>query len=116
MGIIDEGYGAGTTVTSAMKGLYPATYDTLTDIIINGNWQKYAGKIETLGLVGEDVEKNYVQLPYESTQWAEGKFTQDDYKALVKKMFDGTIKVSNDTSALPAVTNTKLSDQGRIIG
>ena len=31
-------------------------------------------------------------------------------------MFDGTIKVSNDTSALPAVTNTKLSDQGRIIG
>ncbi len=115
-GIIDDGYGAGTTVTSAMKGLYPATYDTLTDIIINGNWQKYAGKIETLGLVGEDVEKNYVQLPYESTQWAEGKFTQDDYKALVKKMFDGTIKVSNDTSALPAVTNTKLSDQGRIIG
>ena len=115
-GIIDEGYGTGTTVTSAMKGLYPATYDTLTDIIINGNWEKYAGKIETLGLVGEDVEKNYVQLPYESTQWAEGKFTQDDYKALVKKMFDGTIKVSDDTSALPAVTNTNLSDQGRIVG
>ena len=104
------------TVTSAMKGLYPTTVDTLTDVIVNGNWEKYAGKVETLGLVsGDDPTLNYVQIPMESTQWSDS-FTQDDYKALVKGMFDGTIKVSSDVSAMPAVTNTNLSDQGQIVG
>ena len=37
-GIIDGVYGEGMTVTSAMKGLYPATFDTLTAVIVNGNW------------------------------------------------------------------------------
>lgn len=114
-GIIDGAYGEGMTVTSAMKGLAPATIDTLTDIVLNGNWDKYVGKIETLGLVsGDDPTLNYVQIPMESTQWAEGKFTQEDYKALVKAMFDGTVKVSNDTSAMPTVTNVTLDDQGKI--
>ena len=104
------------TVTSAMKGLYPTTVDTLTDVIVNGNWDKYAGKVATLGLVsGDDPTVNYVQIPMESTQWSDG-FTQDDYKALVKGMFDGTIKVSDDVSAMPAVTNTNVSDQGQIVG
>ena len=104
------------TVTSAMKGLYPTTVDTLTDVIINGNWEKYAGKVETLGLVsGDDPAANYVQIPMESTQWSD-TFTQDDYKALVKGMFDGTIVVSDDVSAMPAVTNTNLSEQGQIVG
>ena len=104
------------TVTSAMKGLYPTTVDTLTDVIVNGNWDKYAGKVATLGLVsGDDPTVNYVQIPMESTQWSNG-FTQDDYKALVKGMFDGTIKVSDDVSAMPAVTNTNVSDQGQIVG
>lgn len=35
----------------------------------------------------------------ESTQWTD-TFTKDDYKALVKSMFDGTVKVSDDTSAM----------------
>ena len=112
--IIDKDYGDGITVTSAMKGLYPATYDTLTDVIDNGNWPAYAGKIATLGLVGEDVTKNYVQLPLESTQWTEGKFTQEDYKALVKKMLGGKIQVSDDIATMPTVSNTTLSDQGKI--
>ena len=113
-GIIDDAYGEGMTVTSAMKGLYPATFDALTDVIINGNWANYAGKIETLGLVnGEDPTLNYVQIPMESTLWSDA-FTQDDYKALVKGMFDGTIVVSNDTSAMPAVTNVTVDDQGQI--
>ena len=104
------------TVTSAMKGLYPTTVDTLTDVIINGNWEKYAGKVETLGLVsGDDPTANYVQIPMESTQWSDS-FTQDDYKAMVKAMFDGTIVVSADVSAMPAVTNTNLSEQGQIVG
>ena len=102
------------TVTSAMKGLYPTTVDTLTDVIVNGNWEKYAGKVATLGLVsGTDPEANYVQIPMESTQWAAG-FTQDDYKALVKGMFDGTIVVSADTSAAPVVTNVNVTYQDQI--
>ncbi len=113
-GIIDGAYGEGMTVTSAMKGLYPATFDTLTDVIVNGNWANYAGKIETLGLVnGDDPTLNYVQIPMESTQWSDA-FTQDDYKDLVKGMFDGTVVVSNDTSAMPAVTNVTVNDQGQI--
>ena len=107
----------GMTVTSAMKGLYPATYDTLTDVIINGNWANYVGKIATLGLVSaDDPTLNYVQIPMESTQWADGAFTQDDYKALVKAMFDGTLTVSNDTTkaAKDFATVITVDDQGQI--
>ena len=104
------------TITSAMKGLYPTTVDTLTDVVVNGNWDKYAGKVATLGLVsGDDPTANYVQIPMESTQWSD-TFTQDNYKALVKGMFDGTIKVSADISAMPAVTNVNVSEQGQIVG
>ncbi|MBQ5487738.1 MAG: BMP family ABC transporter substrate-binding protein [Clostridia bacterium] len=112
-GIIDGKYGAGMTVTSAMKGLYPATYDTLKDVIVNGNWDNYKGKIATLGLVGEDPEANYVQIPMGSTQWADG-FTKDNYKELVAKMFNKEITVSNDISAMPATTNATVDDQGNI--
>ena len=111
-----DGYKA-LTVTSAMKGLYPATYDTLTDVIINGNWANYVGKIATLGLVSaDDPTLNYVQIPMESTQWADGAFTQDDYKALVKAMFDGTLTVSNDITkaASDFATVITLDDQGSI--
>ena len=111
-----DGYKA-LTVTSAMKGLYPATYDTLTDVIINGNWANYVGKIATLGLVSaDDPTLNYVQIPMESTQWADGAFTQDDYKALVKAMFDGTLTVSNDTTkaAKDFATVITVDEQGQI--
>ena len=112
--IIDGAYGAGLTVTSAMKGLYPTTYTALTDICLNDKWADYSGKIATLGIVnGDDPSANYVQLP-ESTQFEDGKFTADDYKALVKGMADGSIKVSNDISADPAVANVNLDNQGNI--
>ncbi len=115
--IIDGLYGEGMTVTSAMKGLAPATIDTLVDVVINGNWDKYAGKIDNLGLVsGDDASLNYVQIPVASTQFAEGKFTEADYAALVKAMFEGTLTVSNDISAIPATTNTTVNDMGSIKG
>ena len=106
---------ADLTVTSAMKGLAPTVKTMLTETILNNNWDKYAGKVETLGIVsGDDPEANYVQIPMESTQWADGKFTQDDYKALVKAMFDGTVKVSSDISAMPATTAANVEDLGNI--
>ena len=119
-GVIAEYAGVeGMTVTSAMKGLYPATFDTLSDVILNGNWADYAGKIETLGLVsGDDPEANYVQIPMESTQWADGAFTQDDYKTMVKAMFDGELTVSNDITkaASDFATVITVDDQGSIKG
>ena len=112
--VINGSYGDGLTVTSAMKGLYPTTVDTLTDVIVNGNWANYAGKISTLGLVsGTDPELNYVQIPMDTTQWSD-TFTQDDYKALVASMFDGTVKVSNDITAEPAVTTISVEYLGNL--
>ena len=112
--IIDGAYGEGMTVTSAMKGLAPTTIDTLTDVVINGKWADYVGKIDNLGLVsGDDASLNYVQLG-ESTLFEEGKFTAEDYATLVKGMFDGTITVSNDISTIPATTNTTVDNQDQI--
>ena len=102
------------TVTSAMKGLAPTTIDTLTDIVINGKWADYAGKIQTLGLVSADPEANYVQIPMATTQFEDGKFTAEDYKAIVKGMFEGTIVVSNDISVEPATTNVNVSWLGNL--
>ena len=111
-GIIDGDYGAGMTVTSAMKGLAPTVQHMLEEVAA-GNFANYGGKIETLGLVnGDDPTANYVQIPMETTQWGDG-FTQDDYKALVKAMFDGTVTVSNDITAMPAVTIT-VNEYGNI--
>ena len=109
----------GLTVTSAMKGLYPATYDTLNDVINNGNWANYVGKITTLGLVSaDDPEANYVQIPMgEGTQWSDS-FTEDDYKAMVADMYNGVITVSNDISktASDFATVITVDDQGAIKG
>ena len=111
-GLIDSTYADGITVTSAMKGL-GATVDTLlTATIIDGVFdEQYGGQLATLGLVSaDDPSLNYVQLP-ETTQWADG-FTQDDYNALVAAMFDGTVTVSDDITALPetAITVNELGN------
>ena len=77
------------------------------------------GQIATLGLVsGDDPEANYVQIPMESTQWADGAFTQDDYKAMVKDMFDGKLTVSNDISKSPEdfATVITVDAQGQLKG
>ena len=110
---IDPLYGDGLTLTSAMKGL-AATVDHMLSEIAAGNFGNYGGKAEALGLVsGDDPSANYVLIPMETTQWSDG-FTQDDYKALVKDMFDGTVTVSDDISAMPAVSNITVNDLGNI--
>ena len=109
---IDGLYGEGMTVTSAMKGLAP-TVKTMLTAVADGTFE--GGKVENLGLVSEDPEANYVQIPTASTQFGEG-FTLDDYKALVADMFSGKITVSNDTT-ISAADNAKtitVNDQGNI--
>ena len=103
--IIDGTYGEGMTLTSAMKGLAATIEVVLKDVIENDNWSAYSGKIETLGLVSEDPTANYVQLPMDSTVWADG-FTQEDYTALVKAMLNGELTVSSDITAEPQVGYT----------
>ena len=112
--VIDGLYGEGLTVTSALKGLAPTVKTVLSAIILEDNWAAYAGKIESLGLVSADPEANYVQLPMESTQWNEG-FTQDNYKALVAGMFDGTVVVSGDIAEFP-VTEVAVEQHPAIKG
>nr|WP_325212092.1 BMP family ABC transporter substrate-binding protein [uncultured Oscillibacter sp.] len=110
---LDAAYGEGVTLTSAMKGL-AATVNHMLDEVAAGNFANYGGKAEALGLVsGDDPSANYVLLPMDTTQWGDG-FSQDDYKALVKDMFDGKVTVSDDISALPAVSNITVNDLGNI--
>ena len=109
--IIDAAYGDGITVTSAMKGLSTTVKNMLT-AIKDGQWGEHVGKIESLGLVSETVEENYVQLPIESTQWSDS-YTEEDYRALVKDMYDGKVTVSDDISAMPA-TSITVNDYGSI--
>lgn len=101
----------GLTVTSAMKGLSTTVNTVLTDIQ-DGKWLDYAGKIDNLGMVSETPEENFVQLPTASTQWGDG-FTEEDYKTLVKAIYNGEVKISNDISAMP-VTDVKVTDYGSI--
>ena len=108
--IIDGAYGEGMTVTSAMKGL-GATVNTLLSEIAADNFANYGGKVETLGLVGEDPAANYVQIA-PSTQFSDA-FTAEDYAALVAKMFAGEVTVSNAIDAMPATTIT-VNDLGTV--
>lgn len=112
--IIDGVYGDGITVTSAMKGIYPATYDTLKDIILEGKWKHYAGKIDTLALVSAtEPELNYVQLPMETTRWTDS-FTQEDYKELIANMYEERIVVVDDIGKEPTVRSIRVEYLGNI--
>ena len=104
-GIIDSTYGAGMTVTSAMKGL-AATVNTVLANVQNGTFE--GGKIDNLGLVSAVPAENYVQIPT-TTQFVEGKFTNADYEALVADMFAGKVTVSNDTTATAASFGTAVA-------
>lgn len=110
--VIDGQYGEGMTVTSAMKGLAPTVKTLLTAIVLEDDWDSYAGQIQNLGIVSENVEENYVQLPLESTQWSDS-FTEDNYKEIVSKLVSGEIKVSNAIDAMPE-TEITVNDQGSI--
>jgi len=113
-GIIDGQYGEGITITSATKGL-AATVKTLLQAIQEGRWEEYAGQIQNLGMVSaDDPEANYVQLPMDTTLWTDD-FTVEDYKALVAKMANGEIEVSNDISAeQPTAETIKVEFQGNL--
>ena len=112
-GIIDGAYGEGMTVTSAMKGLAP-TVKTELAAVVAGEFK--GGVIDNLGLVSENPEENFVQIPSASTQFEDGKFTAEDYTALVKSMLAGDVTVSNDVTkaASDFATVITLNDLGNL--
>ena len=112
-GIIDGAYGEGMTVTSAMKGLAP-TVKTELAAVVAGEFK--GGVIDNLGLVSENPEENFVQIPSASTQFEDGKFTAEDYTALVKSMLAGDVTVSNDITkaASDFATVITLNDLGNL--
>lgn len=104
-------YEAGMCVTSAMKGLAP-TVNTVLQAIKDGNWKKYSGTVSNMGMVsGTDASLNYVQLPTDT--WSMKNFTKADYAALVGKIFDGTITISDAIDKMPATT-IKVTTQANI--
>ena len=109
--IIDGLYGEGMTVTSAMKGLAP-TVKTVLGRIVAGEF--VGGQVENLGLVSENSEENFVQLPA-TTQWSDD-FTEDDYNALVAAIYNGEIVVNNSIDGVAAdyVTVVTVNDLGNL--
>jgi basic membrane protein A len=108
---IDPVYGEDMTVTSAMKGLAPTVKELLRRIVAG---EFVGGQVENLGLVSENSEENFVQLPA-STQWSDN-FTEDDYNALVAAIYNGEIVVNNsiDGAAADYVTVVSVNDLGNL--
>lgn len=65
-----------------------------------------------MGIVTDNADENYVQLPIRTTQWT-GGFMEKDYRALVKELYTGRITVSDEISAMPATT-VHVTDHGSI--
>ena len=107
---IDGEFGEGITLTSAMKGIFATVADAL-EAIEQGRWDAdYAGVGACLGVVSaEDPERNYVQLPINSTQWAEMMFDREGYCVLLSQLLDGTLTVSDNIEAEPALTSTTVN-------
>ena len=83
-------------ITSAMKGLYAATYNAL-DTYFNGQWDTIGGTLSSLSLTDGD----YVGLPTDT--WSMKNFTVDDYNALVEKIKSGEVSISDSIDDYPAV-------------
>ena len=91
--MIDGLYGEGITVTSAMKGIKPTVLMELARIEAG----EFVPGMERLGLVSENPEENFVQLPLETTQFNE-TFTPEDYFELVARLLNGELIVSDDVT------------------
>lgn len=100
---IDNDYGKGVTLTSAVKGIRTTIKTKLNEIIAEDEWK--GGIVENLGIVSaDDPNLNYVQLPTET--WSMTKFTIDDYKDLVRKIYNGEITISDNIANKPTLSTT----------
>ncbi len=110
--VIDNEYGQGMTVTSAIKDLGGTVRELLEEIADD---TLSGGHLVTLGLRSADPEENYIRLPLDTTQWND-QFTREDYRNLVAAMYHGQVKVNGNTMRSPAscATVIEVDDQGVI--
>lgn len=83
-------------LTSAMKGLYDATQTTLKTFFA-GQWDTIGGKTANLGLIN-DGNFEYVGLPTATESWDFATFTVAEYNAIVAKIRNGSVTISNDVT------------------
>ena len=109
--IIDQNYGKGICITSAMKGIRQTVIAKLEDLYKYNIWD---GGINYLGLVSSvEPELNYVQLPIDT--WRMNNFTINEYKSLVADIMNGVKYVSADIDNKPIVSEyTHVSYEGSI--
>ena len=98
---VDQYYIDDCIITSAMKQLQNVT-ETVLEALNKGEWATYGGKISNFSL----SEGEYVGLPTADTSWKLATFTVAEYEALKAAIIAGTVAISNDTEAAPAVAET----------
>ena len=92
-------------ITSAMKGLYAATYSAL-ETYVDGKWDTIGGTLSNLSL----TEGDYVGLPTKTESWRLNTFTVEEYEKLVAGIKDGSVAVSDSIEAVPEVgSHVKLN-------
>ena len=96
---VDQSYVSELIVTSAMKQLKNVTM-TVLDALNNGEFATFGGKVSNFSL----AEGEYVGLPTEAESWRLTTFTVEEYEAVKAAIIDGSVAVSNNTEALPAVS------------
>ena len=100
---INENGEESPVLTSVQKVYLRAVETVLTDVIERSLWSGYAGKTVSLGVVsGEDLAANYVELAA-STKFEDGKFSFEDYAALIAALHAGDYAVSDETKTKPSV-------------
>jgi basic membrane protein A len=86
-------------LTSAMKNLQNVTETALGDLQA-GNWANYGGQFLKFDLSKGD----YVGLPTADSSWTFETFKMDEYNAIVAKIKDGSITISDGIDAMPTVS------------
>lgn len=85
----------------------------LTEVMVKGNWEEFAGKTEALGLVSwKDLSQNHIGLNA-SEEYPGEKFTEQDYRKLVKGILKGKWEILrgiDDVTELPDSEYTDVSD------
>ncbi len=96
----DQSFEAECIITSAMKDLTNSVELALTSFYANkGAWDvDHSGVTAVLG-----AAENCVGLPTAEGSWRLATYTVAEYQELFAKVADGTIAVSNDIAAAPAV-------------
>ena len=103
-GIINEYAGKDIAITAAMKGLDTAVRSAL-ETIYDGRWSEIGGQSFKRGLVDkENLDNNYVRLPTDN--WVMKNFTVNDYKKLVRDLYDKKLTFSDNISEPPKTSIT----------